>query len=249
MNSCRIRFPRFELFQFGAAAILLTAMFLVAYQWDILVAAGIGAFGLLAHELAHKFAGRYHCIENVHFVVSPIGIAIGFASAFFIGHALAAPGGVTVGRNADKKSRFWMSVAGPLANVLLFIVFYGAGVIWYIPYDVAGATINILHAVAYVNLYLAIFNLIPIAPLDGGKAFENWKIGWIVTFLGVAILVAMVWTGFPRHLYPLFDATWGGIFKVLGGPVAFGVILNDYEQVHLPDVFAYGVLDREAIRL
>ncbi len=60
-----------------------------------------------------------------------------------------------------------VALAGPMTNILLAIL---AGVLL----KISGATplSDILLAAARINLLLAIFNLIPIPPLDGSKVFS-----------------------------------------------------------------------------
>jgi Zn-dependent protease len=59
-----------------------------------------------------------------------------------------------------------VSLAGPLANLTLAVVF--GLIIRFAP--IASPTFNgLLSLVVYVNLFLMVFNLIPIPPLDGSK--------------------------------------------------------------------------------
>lgn len=76
----------------------------------------------------------------------------------------------------DIKDLALVSIAGPLTNILLVII---ASFLIHIFYpemgfsEVAGAGIIgfVLFAIVRLNLILAIFNLIPIPPLDGSKIF------------------------------------------------------------------------------
>lgn len=72
-----------------------------------------------------------------------------------------------------KKDMALVSLAGPLTNILLAIgaalLIKGLG---FIPSNLFTSIIDaILHIVVQLNLYLAIFNLLPIPPLDGSKVF------------------------------------------------------------------------------
>ena len=61
-----------------------------------------------------------------------------------------------------------VSAAGPLAKVIVAVV----AAILYRVMDIAGIggfTLQVVEAIVYFNLLLAIFNLIPIPPLDGSK--------------------------------------------------------------------------------
>lgn len=62
-----------------------------------------------------------------------------------------------------------VAVAGPLANLLIALVFglilrFSVGVT-----DVSPAVLWVLYKIAHINLFLAVFNLVPIPPLDGSK--------------------------------------------------------------------------------
>jgi len=73
---------------------------------------------------------------------------------------------VELNETIDEKDNFKINVAGPAFNLLLCIVcmaFY-----WLIP--VSYLYLNIF---CFCNLTLAIFNLLPVYPLDGGKIFRG----------------------------------------------------------------------------
>lgn len=64
--------------------------------------------------------------------------------------------------------------AGPLSNILLAVIFAlllrsGAVVSWF---GLAGAELTI--GIIFINIILAVFNLIPIPPLDGSKIIFNF---------------------------------------------------------------------------
>ncbi len=108
----------------------------------------------------------------------------------------------------------WSIAAGPLVNVALLPVFFGA---WLLAVRVgwpAPATngLALLQAVALFNLVMLIFNLLPVYPLDGGQILRSllwFMVGrasslmaaTIVGFVGVigvvllAVLLHSVWIG------------------------------------------------------
>src|SRR3546814_208582 len=123
----------------------------------------VGALGLffsiIFHEFAHSLVARRY------------GLPISGITLFLFGgvaHMSEEPSG--------PKVEFMMAVAGPIASFLLAFIFYllysgTAAVGW----TVVGAVLGYL---AVINLVLAIFNLVPAFPLDGGRMLRAALWGW-----------------------------------------------------------------------
>jgi Zn-dependent protease len=84
----------------------------------------------------------------------------------------------------------WSIAAGPLVNVALLPVLFGAVLMarslgW--P-DTMPDTYQWLRAVSFTNLGLLIFNMLPIYPLDGGQIFRSLL--WFVLGRGRSLMVA-----------------------------------------------------------
>ena len=69
-------------------------------------------------------------------------------------------------QSVSDKDIFAVNIAGPLFN--LFICLVCLAMYWLVP-----ISYNYLNVFCYANLFLALFNLLPIYPLDGGKIFRN----------------------------------------------------------------------------
>ena len=122
-----------------------------------LVAALLLFASVLAHELGHSFVAIRQGIEVKSITLFLFG---GLASL-------------------EKESKtpaeaFWVAIAGPLVSLLLFGLVTAINV----GTAVSGPLAAILGVLAYVNLALALFNLIPGLPLDGGNILKAlvWKI-------------------------------------------------------------------------
>jgi len=103
-------------------------------------------FALLLHELAHLFVALKHGYTLKEFKLSMFGVA------------------VELGEKIDDKDSFIINLSGPVFNLFLSLIcvaFY-----WFLP-----SSYYVLNSFCVANLTLAIFNLLPIYPLDGGKIF------------------------------------------------------------------------------
>ena len=121
------------------------------------IIAVITMVSIVLHELGHAFvAQRFH--------LRVLGITIyGFAG---LTEFTPEP------RNAS--SGFAVSVSGPLVNLLIGIPAW----IWYGSLDPNSTAGIIVWGLAWTNVALGIFNLLPGPPLDGGAAFAAvaWKL-------------------------------------------------------------------------
>lgn len=143
--------------------------------------------GFLLHEFAHKrVAQKYGCFAEYR--MYPMGLVIGLFSAAF-GFLLALPGAVMIAGRIDKRQNGLISLAGPTMNMLITVVC--------MPLAYAFASDILLLAlfgmVAYINTWLAIFNLLPVPPLDGSKVFF-WNFFAYVGAMGAAIALFVIYS-------------------------------------------------------
>lgn len=111
-----------------------------------------------------------------------------------------------------------MAIAGPLVSLLLCGLFTGIAV----GTGVTGPLAAILGLLAYINLALALFNLIPGLPLDGGNILKAlvWKITGNpykgVVFAG-RVGQAFGWLAIVSGLLPLLSGGYPNIWNALIG--------------------------------
>lgn len=141
------------------------------------VALVILIFSAILHEIAHglvaerlgdptaRLMGRLTLdprkhIDPIMSIALPL-ILILTGSPVIIGAAKPVPVDPFNFRDGRKDTAL-VSLAGPLTNILIAIIF--SFVIKIFPYEIIASIVRL-------NLLLAIFNLIPIPPLDGSKIF------------------------------------------------------------------------------
>jgi Zn-dependent protease/predicted transcriptional regulator len=128
-------------------------------QWGVGLLTSLLFFGsVLFHELAHSVVAQRYKIRVVSITLFIFG------------------GMARIARDPSRAiEEFNIAVAGPLASFFLFGVFYFLEAV-FPGSEVLGALSGWL---AFINLRLALFNLIPGFPLDGGRIFR--AIVWGVT--------------------------------------------------------------------
>ena len=160
-----------------------------------IVMIGVGA-GFIFHELGHKFVAM-HYGYYAEYELWPTGLLIALVSSFF-GFIFAAPGAVVIySQGMDEKTNGLISIAGPLVNIALGLIFFLIlGSLGDYVYTDTGAIVYLICILGTrINFFLAAFNLLPIPPLDGSKVM-SWSVPiWLITFAVAAILV-LVFGGF-----------------------------------------------------
>lgn len=105
----------------------------------------------------------------------PIG-AIVFGIPLFFGWAKPVPVNSRNLKNV-RSDMFWIALAGPASNVVLALIstfVLWIGVRYQLFGDFAKPIITLLQMFVLTNLFLAIFNILPLHPLDGGKVLARF---------------------------------------------------------------------------
>lgn len=207
---------RWKLFSIAGNEIYVTPFFLILIGFfsfmglragggvtalaNIVVWAPVLFIGVLLHELGHAFAMQ----------------KFGYGSSTIVLHGF---GGVTINRrrqNSPPGKSIAISLAGPAASLLLGLAFIG--ILFATGHSVAGlgaylgngqVLLALFNTMAVINIFWAIFNMIPINPMDGGhvvlhglrallgdrrKAMRYSAISSLV-LLGLLVPVGLFFTG------------------------------------------------------
>lgn len=146
---------------------LLLAFFFVAMGMNGLILIVGVFFFVTMHELAHSLTALYFGIKVKRITLLPIG-------------------GVAAMSDAPKKpyQELLISAAGPLSNLLVVAVFYyplhvmlGKEKLLYPLLVMTGQApysgeFNVVAHIYWINLVLAVFNIIPAFPMDGGRVLR-----------------------------------------------------------------------------
>ncbi|MBD3173634.1 MAG: peptidase M50, partial [Armatimonadia bacterium] len=165
--------------------------------WVVAVATSLVFFGsVLAHELSHSLVANAYTDDMVRRIT------------------LFAFGGVAHLKDEPPsgKAELWVAVAGPGMSLALAAVFGGIVVLL----RLAPASLDIIRSaflyLSAINVLLAIFNMIPAFPLDGGRVLR--ALIWIGT--GQFDRATQIAAGAGQVFAWLFMAF--GVFQILQGP-------------------------------
>ena len=209
-------------------------------------------FALLAWALSSQFFPyyfpRFSRLEN--WIVGSISSFLLFVSVLLheLSHSLVAKsyrmgvhkitlfffGGVAqiTGEHLTPKREFRMAIAGPSFSVALAFVFY----------FILLSTANVyIQAVCFylfrLNLILAVFNLVPGFPLDGGRIFRS-----VLWYFMKDIKKATKWAANSGKFFAIFLvvlgvlAGWGGLWFILIGIFLYMMAEASYEQTIIKEI-------------
>jgi Zn-dependent protease/CBS domain-containing protein len=183
---------------------------------------------LLLHELAHSLVAQAR------------GLKVKAITLFALGGVSQIESDAT-----DAKTEFWVAIAGPIASLLIGFgcLANASGLGWRRPAEPQTGITSVLVWLGYINVGLAVFNMIPGFPLDGGRVLRAivWaitknaerstriaaRVGQVVAFL---FIVDGIWQFFS-------GAGFGGLWIAFIGWFLMDAAKASYGQAEITAVF------------
>jgi Zn-dependent protease/CBS domain-containing protein len=195
--------------------------------WAMGVAGALGLFlSIIFHELSHSLVARR------------FGIPMKGITLFIFGGVAEMSE-----EPPSAKAEFHTAIVGPVSSLLFAAVFYG---ILHIG-EASGwpAAINgVLFYLVWINVILALFNMLPAFPLDGGRVFRSalwsWKkdLHWatmVSSKVGSAFGVLFIAWG----LWEIIQGNFiGGLWQAMIGLFLRGAAKSSYRQIVTRDLLS-----------
>ncbi len=198
-----------------------------ANYWAMGAAGALGLFlSIIFHELSHSLVARR------------FGIPMRGITLFIFGGVAEMSE-----EPPSAKAEFLTAIIGPVSSVIIAAVFYGILQVaessgWPMAVD------GVLFYLVWVNLILALFNLLPAFPLDGGRvlrsALWSWKkdLRWatmISSRIGSAFGVLFIAWG----LWEIIQGNFiGGLWQAMIGLFLRGAAKSSYQQIVTRDLLS-----------
>ncbi len=194
--------------------------------WLMGVAGAMGLFvSIIIHEFSHSLIARKYGLE-------------------IKGITLFIFGGVAEMKDEPNspKTEFFMAIAGPIASLMLSILF----AVLYQAANILGFSVPIIGILGYlsaINMLLAVFNMVPAFPTDGGRILRSllwWIKGdiyWatkVASRISLVFAIAIIFNGFMNMIG---GNTIGGLWWVLIGSFLFSAANASYQRLLMKQSF------------
>jgi len=184
--------------------------------WLIGTLAAVGLFvSVTVHELGHSWVARRY------------GVVIQSITLWIFGGVASME---TIPREWNRE--FWIAIAGPITSLLI-----GGGcllVLQYVPasYPIAVFLVGWL---GMMNVVLAVFNLVPAFPMDGGRVFRAILARWL-SYTRATHTAARVGEVFAL-LFAIVGVLSFNVVLILVALFVYGAAVSEYRTVALTDLF------------
>jgi len=147
------------------------------------------------HEMAHKFTAiRLGAWSE--FRMWPLGVLLTLVTSL-LGFIFALPGAVYFASYRNPRIESKIALAGPTTNIILGIIMLLVLTL----IKLHGLILVAVGYLAFINIWLAFFNLLPIPPLDGSKIFRFDRLNWGLAIAVSGVMLIYFWLNFSIILY------------------------------------------------
>lgn len=195
--------------------------FLFRNPFGFLILMGLLLYSVIIHEISHGFVALLFGDDTAkvsnRLTLNPLSHIdiFGMLMLLFVGFGWAKP--VVVNYYRLKNFRvglFFVALAGCLSNLIIAVIS-----IFLLESNIFPNFISeILYILARINITLAVFNLIPIPPLDGSKILISflpisfqYRLAYF-DYFGILVLLILIFTG---ALDPIIEAFNTIILKLI----------------------------------
>lgn len=191
-------------------------------NWFLGIIASILFFAsVLAHELSHSLMAIHQggTVRNI--------------TLFIFG------GVAQIGEEPDKpRKEFLIALVGPLASIAIGII---SGIVWWFTREISLPIASILSYLGIINIALAVFNLIPGFPLDGGRILraiiwefsKNLKLATkVASFSGKLVAFLLIFWGIRLIFSGL---TLNGVWLIFIGWFLYNAATSSYRHLLVKD--------------
>jgi Zn-dependent protease/predicted transcriptional regulator len=187
--------------------------------WTMGVAGAAGLFfSIIFHELCHSLVARR------------FGLPMKGITLFVFGGVAEMDD-----EPPSPRAEFYMAIAGPLSSIVLALALASVATVMkeLLPQTAYG----VIYYLAYLNLILAVFNLVPAFPLDGGRVLRSALWHWKKDLRRATRLAAKIGSGFALFLMfigivnVVTGSVIGGVWQFMIGMFLRGAAQASYQQV------------------
>ena len=195
----------------------------------------VGALGLFAsivfHELCHSLAARR------------FGLPMKGITLFIFGGVAEMED-----EPPSAKAEFFMAIAGPISSVFLGFFFWGVLILGR-SFSLPVSVLIIFSYLRIINIVLALFNMLPAYPLDGGRVFRSVLWAAKGNMLWATKVASAVGTGFGLALVAvgIFSVFTGGIIAGIWW-VLIGLFIRGASRMSYESVLVRGALANEPVK-
>jgi Zn-dependent protease len=121
-----------------------------SWYWAMGISGALGLFtSVILHELGHSVVAQRYGVEIRGITLFLFGGVAELAS-----------------EPPSPRAELWVAIAGPITSAVLSLAFFGIGAV---AAGMPQPLLAVIGYLAFINMMLVLFNLVPAMPLDGGR--------------------------------------------------------------------------------